>query len=132
MPPRAIWLMLPAGGPSEQVLGTLAAHCGAGRPGWSMAPRPLRRRAAPWRRSRRAVEFVDAGVSGGIWGLQNGYGLMVGGSEAAVARLARHCARWRRRRTRGERTSVPPAPGHYAKMVHNGIEYGLMQAYAEG
>jgi len=78
----------------------------------------------------RGINFVDAGVSGGVWGLDNGYGVMVGGEPAAVQPLEPifkalapeggyvHCG--------------PPGAGHYVKMVHNGIEYGLMQAYAEG
>jgi 6-phosphogluconate dehydrogenase len=132
-PPRAIWLMLPAGGPSEQVLGTLAAHCGAGDllvDGANAHYADAQRHAATL--AARGLEFVDAGVSGGIWGLQNGYGLMVGGSEAAVARLAPALRALAPAPDEGWLHCGAAGAGHYAKMVHNGIEYGLMQAYAEG
>ena len=132
-PPRAIWLMLPAGGPSEQVLEALAAHCGAGDllvDGANAHYADAQRHAATL--AARGLEFVDAGVSGGIWGLQNGYGLMVGGSEAAVARLAPALRALAPAPDEGWLHCGAAGAGHYAKMVHNGIEYGLMQAYAEG
>ena len=82
----------------------------------------------------RGISFVDAGVSGGVWGLTEGYGLMVGGSDADIARMM---PIFDALRPAGEVAdgfvhAGPVGAGHYAKMVHNGIEYGLMMAYAEG
>ncbi|WP_072805804.1 phosphogluconate dehydrogenase (NAD(+)-dependent, decarboxylating) [Rhodococcoides yunnanense] len=84
--------------------------------------------------AKKGIGYIDAGVSGGVWGLENGYGLMVGGSEADVARAL---PIFDALRPEGERAdgfvhAGPVGAGHYSKMVHNGIEYGLMQAYAEG
>ena len=82
----------------------------------------------------KGIDFMDAGVSGGVWGLENGYGLMVGGSAEQVERVMPvfDALRPRVRATRASSTSGEVGAGHYAKMVHNGIEYALMQAYAEG
>ncbi len=84
--------------------------------------------------AKQGIGYIDAGVSGGVWGLENGYGLMVGGSEADVERAL---PIFDALRPEGERAdgfvhAGPVGAGHYSKMVHNGIEYGLMQAYAEG
>jgi 6-phosphogluconate dehydrogenase len=78
----------------------------------------------------RGISFVDAGVSGGIWGLENGYCLMIGGEERAIAALAPVFETLAP--PEGWLHTGPAGSGHYAKMVHNGIEYGMMQAYAEG
>jgi 6-phosphogluconate dehydrogenase len=80
----------------------------------------------------QGIEFVDAGVSGGVWGLENGYGLMVGGRPEAVKKVAPFLRVLAPVPDRGWLHCGPSGAGHYAKMVHNGIEYGLMQAYAEG
>jgi 6-phosphogluconate dehydrogenase len=130
-PPRAVWIMVPAGEPTESTIRTLAdvltrddIIVDGGNSRWTDDVRRGRELAA------RGLAYVDAGTSGGIWGLQNGYCLMVGGEAAAVARLAPALT-----------TLAPPngwlhvggiGAGHYVKMIHNGIEYGLMQAYAEG
>ena len=132
-PPRVAWLMLPAGEPTEQVLGALAAQCAAGDllvDGANAHYADSQRHAAAL--AARGLEFADAGVSGGIWGLQNGYGLMVGGSETAIARLAPALRALAPAPDQGWLHCGAVGAGHYAKMVHNGIEYGLMQAYAEG
>jgi 6-phosphogluconate dehydrogenase len=92
--------------------------------------RDSQRRAASL--SAQGIDFVDAGVSGGVWGLENGYGLMVGGSRKAVARLEPFLKVLAPGPDRGWLHCGAAGSGHYAKMVHNGIEYGLMQAYAEG
>jgi 6-phosphogluconate dehydrogenase len=78
------------------------------------------------------VEFVDAGVSGGVWGLENGYCIMFGGSDAAAARLQPYLQALAPTPTSGWLHTGPIGSGHYVKMVHNGIEYGMMQAFAEG
>jgi 6-phosphogluconate dehydrogenase len=129
--PRAFWMMIPAGRITEetfQTLLTLAAEGDTIVDGGNSNFRDSQRRYAEAR--EHGVNFVDAGVSGGIWGLRNGYCLMVGGDEEPVKRL--------------EPIFTDLAPddgyahvgaagaGHFVKMVHNGIEYGLMQAYAEG
>ncbi|MFA5941957.1 MAG: decarboxylating 6-phosphogluconate dehydrogenase [Sinimarinibacterium sp.] len=129
--PRVVWLMVPAGEATETSLRELAAVLAKGDlvvDGGNSNFEDSRRRAGTL--DDQGIAFVDAGTSGGIWGLENGYCLMVGGRDEAVQRLAPalttlappdgwlHCG--------------PAGSGHYAKMIHNGIEYGLMQAYAEG
>ena len=86
------------------------------------------RRAAKLR--EKGLEFIDAGTSGGIWGLTVGYCLMIGASPEAFRQCEPIFRRWRRRTATP--TSAPPGAGHYVKMIHNGIEYGMLQAYAEG
>jgi len=130
-PPRTAWVMVPAGAPTESTIDALATLLAADDVivdgGNTHFPDDVRRADAL---ASRGIHYVDAGVSGGIWGLQEGYCLMVGGDEAVCTRL--------------EPLFLTLAPehgylrvgghgaGHYVKMVHNGIEYGLMQAYAEG
>ena len=131
--PRAAWLMLPAGAPTDGVLEALAARFAPGDlliDGGNAHYQDSQRRAATL--AARGLQFVDAGVSGGVWGLQNGYGLMVGGEAAAVARLGPVLRALAPSPERGWLHCGSAGAGHYAKMVHNGIEYGLMQAYAEG
>jgi 6-phosphogluconate dehydrogenase len=131
--PRVLWLMLPAGAPTEETLGELRGLLAAGD--------VLVDGANAWYRDsvRRAQELaplglqlVDAGVSGGVWGLVNGYGLMVGGTIEAVQRVEPFLKVLAPAPERGWLHCGPSGAGHYTKMVHNGIEYGLMQAYAEG
>jgi 6-phosphogluconate dehydrogenase len=130
-PPRAVWVMVPAGAPTETTIDELAGLLAAGDviiDGGNTKWTDDVRRAERLR--PRGIAYVDAGTSGGIWGLENGYCLMVGGDEEVVARLAPIFT-----------TLAPPdgflrvgaaGAGHYVKMIHNGIEYALMQAYAEG
>jgi 6-phosphogluconate dehydrogenase len=129
--PRVIWLMIPAGDPTEHAIKNLLPLLEDGDTivdGGNSNFRDSRRRAAQAR--EKGVYFLDAGVSGGIWGLGEGYCLMVGGEEEpfqAIEPALRTLA------PEGGYAHVGPAgAGHFVKMVHNGIEYGLMQAYAEG
>jgi 6-phosphogluconate dehydrogenase len=129
--PRAVWIMVPAGDATEAQISELMEHLEPGDTiidgGNTNFHDDVRRHAAL---KEKGIRYVDAGTSGGIWGLQVGYCLMVGGDEAAVKPLEPIF------------TSLAPkdgylhvggaGAGHYVKMVHNGIEYGLMQAYAEG
>ena len=130
-PPRSVWVMVPAGAPTESTIAELAGKLAPGDvivDGGNTRYKDDVRRAKEL--AARGLHYVDAGTSGGIWGLQNGYCLMVGGDRAAVDRLAPALT-----------TLAPPngwlhvggvGAGHYVKMIHNGIEYGMMQAYAEG
>jgi 6-phosphogluconate dehydrogenase len=130
-PPRVVWVMVPAGDPTESTVAELGDRLSAGdlvvdggNSNWNDSTRRAEALAA------KGIGFVDAGVSGGVWGLENGYCLMVGGSDEHVAMVQpafdalapdggfAHVGR--------------VGTGHFTKMVHNGIEYGLMQAYAEG
>ncbi|HWH23901.1 MAG TPA: decarboxylating 6-phosphogluconate dehydrogenase, partial [Candidatus Limnocylindria bacterium] len=128
---RIVWLMVPAGDATEQTLEEFAALLAAGDTiidGGNANFHDTKRRHALLR--ERGINFVDAGISGGVWGLDNGYGTMVGGERAAVEPLEpifRALAP-----DGGYIHAGPPGAGHYVKMVHNGIEYALMQAYAEG
>jgi 6-phosphogluconate dehydrogenase len=131
--PRVVWLMLPAGPPSET---TIAALYGLLAPGdvivdGANADYRDSVRHATLAAARR-IHAVDAGVSGGIWGLANGYGLMLGGTPEAVAPVVPLARALAPAPDRGWVHCGPPGAGHFVKMVHNGIEYGLMQAYAEG
>jgi 6-phosphogluconate dehydrogenase len=129
--PRAVWVMVPSGDPTEQVIQDLGQALDRGDivvDGGNSHYKESVRRGALLR--ERGVTFVDSGTSGGIWGLENGYCLMVGGEEAACKRLEPVFL-----------TLAPPdgyarmgesGAGHFVKMIHNGIEYGLMEAYAEG
>jgi 6-phosphogluconate dehydrogenase len=129
--PRAVWIMVPAGGPTQQTIeklfelldeGDLIVDGGNSK--WTDSKRNGEAAAS------HGIEFVDVGTSGGIWGLEVGYCMMAGGSDEAIARLSPILD-----------VLAPPdgwahmgghGAGHYVKMVHNGIEYGLLQAYAEG
>ncbi len=130
-PPRAVWVMVPAGPPTEQVLSDLADICGPGDvliDGGNSNYNDSKRRAAEL--ERRGLRLMDAGTSGGVWGLENGYCLMVGGAPEAAAVCE---PVFRTLAPEGGYAHVGPSgAGHFAKMVHNGIEYGLLQAYAEG
>jgi len=129
--PRAIWLMVPAGGPTEAVLSQLATACApfdvvidGGNSNFKDSVRHAGELSA------KGIRFLDQGTSGGVWGLAEGYCLMVGGDRAAFDFVEPAL-----------KTLAPPGgyrwvgasgAGHYSKMVHNAIEYGMMQAYAEG
>jgi 6-phosphogluconate dehydrogenase len=130
--PRVVWVMVPAGDPTEQTCVDLVDLLDAGDVivdgGNSYYVDTVRRGAAA---RERGVGFVDAGVSGGIWGRTEGYALMVGGDEADVARLQPIFDALKPPEDGFVHAGAVGA-GHYTKMVHNGIEYGLMHAYAEG
>ncbi|HSA57127.1 MAG TPA: decarboxylating 6-phosphogluconate dehydrogenase [Gemmatimonadaceae bacterium] len=130
-PPRVIWMMVPAGRAVDDTIAALTPQLSPGDvlvDGGNSNFHDTMRRATQL--TARGIELVDAGTSGGIWGLENGYCLMVGGAPGAVARcepLFRTLAP-----EDGYAHLGPSGAGHYVKMVHNGIEYGLLQAYAEG
>jgi len=130
-PPRAVWCMLPAGAPTEETVERLLPLLAPGDvllDGANSRFTDSVRRAA--RAAERGVDFLDVGVSGGIWGLEQGYCLMVGGPRGAFERvepLFRALAP-----ESGYAHVGPSGAGHFAKMVHNAIEYGMLQAYAEG
>jgi 6-phosphogluconate dehydrogenase len=130
-PPRAVWLMVPAGAPVEQTIHSLAPLLSPGDAvidGGNSYYKDSVRRAASLKKHR--LHFLDVGTSGGIWGLKMGYCLMIGGEEEVFRRLEpifRTLAP-----EDGYAYVGPSGAGHFVKMVHNGIEYGLLQAYAEG
>jgi 6-phosphogluconate dehydrogenase len=131
--PRAIWLMLPAGQVTEDTLHALLKLLARGDmvvDGGNSNFHDTQRRAALC--AEQGIAFVDCGTSGGIWGLKEGYSLMIGGEEQAVERLRPLFETLAPAPDRGWGRVGPPGSGHYTKMVHNGIEYGMMQAYAEG
>ena len=129
--PRSFWMMVPAGKVTEDTFQTLLGLAAPGDvivDGGNSNFHDSQRRYADAK--AKGIHFVDAGVSGGVWGLANGYCLMVGGDDAAVAQVEpvfRALAP-----EDGYAHVGPSGSGHFVKMVHNGIEYGLMQAYAEG
>ncbi|MDO8988807.1 MAG: decarboxylating 6-phosphogluconate dehydrogenase [Sideroxyarcus sp.] len=147
-PPRTAWIMVPAGDITEKTVTELAGYFAAGDAvidgGNSYFKDDVRRAGML---AERGIHYLDAGTSGGVWGLERGYCLMVGGDAAAVQRLEPVL-----RTLAPGASGIPPSPermpgssaeqgwlycgppgaGHFVKMVHNGIEYGLMQAYAEG
>jgi 6-phosphogluconate dehydrogenase len=133
--PRVVWIMVPAGAVTDAVVNDLEPLLEKGDlvidGGNSRFTEDIKhsKQLAP-----KSVDFMDAGVSGGVWGLQNGYGLMVGGSAAQVERVMPvfDALRPDGPREEGFVHVGEVGAGHYAKMVHNGIEYALMQAYAEG
>ena len=147
--PRAVWMMVPAGVPTEATVTGLAAELEAGDTvidgGNSYFKDDVRRARMT---SEKGVNYVDVGTSGGVWGLERGYCMMIGGPEEAVRRLdpifqtlapgpgniVRTPGREKMTGTveNGYLYCGPSGAGHFVKMVHNGIEYGLMQAYAEG
>jgi 6-phosphogluconate dehydrogenase len=131
--PRVVWLMLPAGAPTEDTVVELRALLAAGDvivDGANAYYRDSVRRAEEL--GAMGLHLVDAGVSGGVWGIVNGYGLMVGGRPEAVQRVEPFLKVLAPAPDRGWLHCGPSGAGHFAKMVHNGIEYALMQAYAEG
>jgi 6-phosphogluconate dehydrogenase len=129
--PRIVWLMIPSGAPTEMAIKTLLPLLEDGDilvDGGNSNFRDSIRRAEEAK--AKGVSFLDAGVSGGIWGLAEGYCLMVGGDEAAFETVEPILATLAPED--GYARVGPSGAGHFVKMVHNGIEYGLMQAYAEG
>jgi 6-phosphogluconate dehydrogenase len=131
--PRAIWLMVPAGAPVDETIHLLAAHLAAGDTiidGGNSYYKDSVRRAAEL--APKKVNFVDCGTSGGVWGLTEGYSMMIGGDADVVKRLAPIFQTLAPGPEKGWGRVGPAGSGHFVKMVHNGIEYGIMQAYAEG
>jgi 6-phosphogluconate dehydrogenase len=131
--PRIVWLMLPAGDATEQSVRqalTLLAPGDVLVDGGNSFYKDSMRRAGM--AEAAGVHFVDAGVSGGIWGLDNGYALMLGGSPQAFARVEPAVRVLAPGPQTGWLHCGPAGSGHFVKMIHNGIEYGMMQAYAEG
>jgi 6-phosphogluconate dehydrogenase len=131
--PRAVWVMVPAGAPTEKMverlLETLAPDDIIIDGGNSFYKDTLRRAE---RVAAQDMHMVDVGTSGGIWGLEEGYGMMVGGEEEIVAHLAPLFETLAPAADKGWGRVGPNGAGHFVKMVHNGIEYGIMEAYAEG
>jgi 6-phosphogluconate dehydrogenase len=131
--PRAVWVMIPAGEPTRQTISELKGLLQAGDLVIDGGNSHYTEDQAHARMLGEAqIGFVDAGVSGGVWGLQNGYGLMVGGDDADVARIMPVLQALKPEGDYGFVHAGKVGAGHFAKMVHNGIEYGIMQAYAEG
>jgi 6-phosphogluconate dehydrogenase len=141
-PPRAVWIMVPAGEPTESTVRELAALLDRGDTivdGGNSRWTDDKRRSKALR--KQGISYVDVGVSGGVWGLEVGYCMMVGGPRKAVKQLAPILDVLAPETNEQSREAIGPrgwlrfgdaGAGHYVKMVHNGIEYGLMQAYAEG
>nr|WP_256575124.1 MULTISPECIES: decarboxylating 6-phosphogluconate dehydrogenase [unclassified Pseudomonas] len=147
--PRAVWVMLPAGEPTEQTIAQLAELLEPGDAiidGGNTFYKDDVRRAAEL--AKRGLHYLDVGTSGGVWGLDRGYCMMIGGEKDVFERLeplfkalapgvgdiprTHGRSGEHQRAEHGYIHAGPPGAGHYVKMVHNGIEYGLMQAYAEG
>jgi 6-phosphogluconate dehydrogenase len=130
-PRRAIWIMVPSGAPCQSTIEQLGALVGAGDiiiDGGNSNYHDSMRRGEELR--GKGIEFVDAGTSGGIWGLKEGFNLMVGGSADAIRHIEPALASLAPKD--GYAHVGPSGAGHFTKMVHNGIEYGMMAAYGEG
>jgi len=131
--PRALWLMVPSGEITDGTITNLMPLLAAGDSiidGGNSNYRDTQRRAAAAAQSQ--IQYIDSGTSGGIWGLAEGYSLMIGGDAAVVERLRPIFETLAPAKDRGWGRVGPVSSGHFTKMIHNGIEYGLMQAYAEG
>lgn len=132
-PPRIVWVMVPSGDPTEKTMEQLAAVLTKGDvviDGGNSNYKDSMRRAAMLK--EQGLHFVDVGTSGGIWGLSEGYCMMVGGEKGIVERLGPIFETLAPASDKGWGHVGPNGSGHFVKMVHNGVEYGLMQAYAEG
>ncbi|MFF4752028.1 phosphogluconate dehydrogenase (NAD(+)-dependent, decarboxylating) [Streptomyces sp. NPDC002514] len=131
--PRTVWVMVPAGHPTQSVIDELGDLLSAGDTvvdGGNSRWTDDEKHAAQL--TIKGIGFVDAGVSGGVWGLQNGYALMVGGDKEHVERLQPIFDALKPEGPYGYVHAGRVGAGHFSKMVHNGIEYAMMQAYAEG
>jgi 6-phosphogluconate dehydrogenase len=131
--PRVVWLMVPAGDVVEQTLASLSPHLSEGDvviDGGNSYYKDSMRRSAQL--LEEDVTYIDCGTSGGVWGLQEGYSLMIGGDAEAVQRIGAIFRTLAPAEDSGWAHVGPSGAGHFCKMVHNGIEYGMMQAYAEG
>jgi len=132
-PPRTLWLMIPAGAPVDETISELLPLVSAGDvlvDGGNSNYQDTLRRAEML--AQKEIHYIDCGTSGGVWGLAEGYSLMIGGDAEAVERMRPVFETLAPAADRGWGRVGPAGSGHFAKMVHNGIEYGLMQAYAEG
>ena len=130
--PRAVWIMVPAGAPTEETVSSLGALLSAGDvviDGGNTHFKDDVRRARML--AAKGIDYVDVGTSGGVWGAERGYCLMIGGTPQAVDRLTPVFEALAPKRE-GYLHCGPSGAGHFVKMIHNGIEYGLMQSYAEG
>ena len=131
--PRAVWIMVPSGAPVDDTIASLIPHLSKGDiliDGGNSNYKDTQRRAASAK--AQGFQFVDVGTSGGIWGLKEGYSMMVGGERCAVDFLRPLLETLAPGKDLGWGHVGPSGSGHFVKMVHNGIEYGMMQAYAEG
>ena len=131
--PRVVWVMVPAGDPTEAAVAKLGELLQAGDvvvDGGNSNFRETLRRGKML--ADQGIEFIDVGTSGGVWGLTEGYSMMVGGAETAVEHLKPILETLAPAPDKGWGHVGPKGAGHFVKMIHNGIEYGLMQAYAEG
>jgi 6-phosphogluconate dehydrogenase len=131
--PRTVWIMIPAGDPTEQMVETLLGLLAPGDAiidGGNSNYKDSMRRGE--RCAQRNVAFLDCGTSGGVWGLENGYSLMIGGDAVAAERLRPIFETLAPSPNTGWGHVGPIGSGHFTKMIHNGIEYGMMQAFAEG
>ena len=131
--PKVVWVMVPAGDPTQETIKALAELLGegdlvidGGNSRW------LHDDAHAQLLGQRGIGFVDCGVSGGVWGLENGYALMAGGEADDIAKVQPAFDTLKPAGDHGYVHAGPVGAGHYAKMVHNGIEYAIMQAYGEG
>ena len=131
--PKIVWIMVPAGAPTDETVSHLLDLLQPGDTiidGGNSNFRESMRRAEQCR--AQGLHFVDVGTSGGVWGLTEGYSLMIGGDKAAVEPLSPIFETLAPAKDKGWGHVGPSGAGHFTKMVHNGIEYGMMQAYAEG
>lgn len=131
--PRVVWLMVPAGDPVDETIAKLKPHMQKGDifiDGGNSNYKDTMRRAKALK--EEGFAFVDVGTSGGVWGITEGYGMMVGGDEDVVEHLRPIFETLAPAKDKGWGRTGLAGAGHFVKMVHNGIEYGMMQAYAEG
>jgi 6-phosphogluconate dehydrogenase len=131
--PRSIWLMVPAGDPVDQTIEKLLPHLDKGDTfidGGNSNYKDTQRRYKALK--EQGFNFVDCGTSGGVWGLKEGYSMMIGGDDEPVKRLTPIFETLAPAKDQGWGHVGPSGAGHFTKMVHNAIEYGMMQAYAEG
>jgi 6-phosphogluconate dehydrogenase len=132
-PPRVVWMMVPAGDVTDATVTALRPLMGSDDvlvDGGNSYYKDTLRRASEC--AKTGIAYVDCGTSGGVWGLKEGYSMMVGGDESAIERLKPIFETLAPSPDKGWGRVGPVGAGHFTKMIHNGIEYGLMQAYAEG
>ena len=131
--PRTLWLMVPAGEITDATLASLLPLLSSNDTvvdGGNSNYKDTLRRSKSF--ADHSIEYIDCGTSGGVWGLAEGYSMMIGGDDAAVERLRPIFETLAPAKNRGWGRVGPVGAGHFTKMIHNGIEYGMMQAYAEG
>jgi 6-phosphogluconate dehydrogenase len=131
--PRAVWIMVPSGDPVDQTIARLEPLMAKGDTfidGGNSNYKDTQRRHAE--ATAKGFHYVDCGTSGGVWGLKEGYSMMIGGDKEPVGRLTPIFEALAPSKTEGWGHVGPAGAGHFVKMVHNGIEYGMMQSYAEG